>query len=230
MISNIRQSDNSSSMLLSLKSCDKWLRCWYNMSKRTWVPGSPSISQFLSVTGSSWLVYCILYHKLFSPEALLLIQPFCLPTLFVPLPSGCCTYFCCLPSHSFHTAQSVHSGLSQVSSSLTMLSLSSMLNLTMLKSSTIARNSHVFSFLFLSCIHVQSLKTAVNIQPSTKVNNNINAIWAIKSPSPLEWREAKHLAFTKVHKMPSMTWYCRSICSRNGKYSKNYKFPTVLLL
>lgn len=200
------------------------------MSKRTWVPGSSSISQFLSVTGSSWLVYCILYPKLFSPEALLLIQPFCLPTLFVPFPSGCRTILCCLPSHSFQTVKSVHSGLSQVSPTLAMLSLLSMLNLTMLKSSTMVRNSHVFSFLFLSCIHVLCLKTAVNIQPSTKVNTNINAIWSIKSWSPLEWREAKHLALTKVHKMPSMTWYCHSICSRNGKYSKNYKFPTVLLL
>ena len=41
-------------MPIGFQTQDKPLRCLFNISKRTWLPGSPSIPQSLPVTGYDW--------------------------------------------------------------------------------------------------------------------------------------------------------------------------------
>lgn len=47
----------------------KWLRCLFNIPKRTWPPGSPSILQSLPATGPSWLAYSASYSKFLQPRS-----------------------------------------------------------------------------------------------------------------------------------------------------------------
>lgn len=130
MFSVYKQTDSRyhKTKLLSLKPWDKWLR--YNVTYETWGPGSPSILQLLPVTGASWLAY----------TSLTLTSPAQRAGLSLPIqsshfghalgPPGCCTwFFSCLlfsPSLPLHgPAQSAHfhSGLSQKSLPLAVLTL-----------------------------------------------------------------------------------------------------------
>jgi hypothetical protein len=89
-----------------------------NISRWTWLPGSPSIPQSLPDTASGW-------HTL-APVALLYItQPFWLPAPFIYLPPSWLLGLALLSYFSSHgPAQSgpVHSGFFQMSLPLAMLS------------------------------------------------------------------------------------------------------------
>ena len=57
-------------LLLSFKPWDKWLRCLVSISKQSWLLGSPSIPQFLLVTGMGGMP-CLL-PRILQPRGWLL--------------------------------------------------------------------------------------------------------------------------------------------------------------
>lgn len=142
------------------------MRCRLNISKQTCPPGSPSIPHSLSVTGYVWHTWpCILSslvqglgcpsHRGFSlyNSDTLVMYPFCtfgLLTPSPPFPSPSPSFP--LPHGPVQPAH-VHSGLSQMSLSVSMLSLLS----TITSSSMIPRSNHVlffpFYFFFFSFRH-----------------------------------------------------------------------------
>lgn len=71
-------------MLLGLKLETPWLRCLFNITKWTWLPGSPRIPQSSPVTGSFWLTLPASYPKLLQPRAWATLLPDALPYIIQP--------------------------------------------------------------------------------------------------------------------------------------------------
>lgn len=77
-------------VVVKFQTCDKQLRCLFNISKLTWLPGFPSTTPYPRVTGYGWNALPSIHSQLcssgyccHSPEALsCIIQPLWLAIFF----------------------------------------------------------------------------------------------------------------------------------------------------